>query len=128
MTGRERAMNILHYKKTDRMPAVHFGYWTELLSEWAEQGHISAELAEGWHDGGPKDKELDKIIGWDFNWSRTASGSAWLYPAFEHKVLEELPDGFLRVQNYMGLIERIRVGAGSKFELVQYYAAKIKEI
>ena len=37
MTNRERAMNILHFKQADRMPAVHFGYWPELLQEWAEQ-------------------------------------------------------------------------------------------
>ena len=46
MTNRERAMNILHYKPVDRLPAVHFGYWRELLVEWAEQGKIPAELAE----------------------------------------------------------------------------------
>ena len=59
MTNRERAMNILHYKPVDRMPAVHFGYWTELLTEWAEQGKIPRELAEGNYDNSPKDKELD---------------------------------------------------------------------
>mgnify|MGYP003311936207 CR=1 FL=1 len=47
MTNRERAMNILHYKSVDRLPAVHFGYWGELLKEWAEQGKIPKELAEG---------------------------------------------------------------------------------
>ena len=36
-----------------------------------------------------------------------------LFPAFEYKVLEKLPDGFLRIQNTDGLIERIREGAGS---------------
>ena len=45
MTNKERAMNILHYKNVDRLPAVHFGYWPELLVEWAEQGHISMDLA-----------------------------------------------------------------------------------
>ena len=34
MTNRERAMNVLHYRRTDRLPAVHFGYWGELLQEW----------------------------------------------------------------------------------------------
>ena len=63
MTNRERAMNILHYKPVDRMPAVHFGYWTELLTEWADQGKIPRELAEGNYDNSPKDKELDKLIG-----------------------------------------------------------------
>ena len=66
MTTRERCMNILHYKAVDRLPAVHFGYWEELLAEWAEQGHISAELARGaLGDGSAPQRELDKIIGWD---------------------------------------------------------------
>ena len=30
MTNRERAMNILHDKPVDRMPAVHFGYWEDI--------------------------------------------------------------------------------------------------
>ena len=47
MTNRERALNILHFKPVDRMPAVHFGYWPELLTEWAEQGKIPKDLAVG---------------------------------------------------------------------------------
>ena len=39
MTNRERAMNILHYKPADRLPAVHFGYWGQLLGEWAEKAN-----------------------------------------------------------------------------------------
>lgn len=113
MTNRERAMNLLHYRSADRMPAVHFGYWNELLDEWAEQGHISKELAKSWADGNEADQELNKILGWDFNWYRVACANNGLFPAFEYKVLEKLPDGFLRVQNYDGLIERIREGAGS---------------
>ena len=46
MTNRERAMNILHYRPVDRFPAVHFGYWSSLLEEWAEQGKIPKELAD----------------------------------------------------------------------------------
>lgn len=113
MTNKERALNILRYKKSDRMAAVHFGYWTELLQEWAEQGNIPRELLKGYYDGSPQDKEIDKIIGWDFNWYNTVSGSIRLDPSFEYRVLEILPDGFRRVQNPEGLIERIREGAGS---------------
>ena len=36
MLNRERAYNLLHYKNVDRLPAVHFGYWGELLNEWAD--------------------------------------------------------------------------------------------
>lgn len=113
MTNRERAMNILHYKDADRLPAVHFGYWGELLVEWAEQGKISKELAENNWDGNEKDKILDKLIGWDFNWSCTAGANNGLYPRFEEKELEVLPDGSRRVLNSVGVIERIKPGITS---------------
>lgn len=113
MTNRERAMNILHFKAVDRLPAVHFGYWGELLTEWAEQGKIPAHLAEHNYDGNEKDRELDRLIGWDFNWSCTAGAHMGLKPGFEHKEIEVLPDGSRRVQNGDGLIERIKPGATS---------------
>ena len=113
MTNRERAMRILHYQEVDRMPAVHFGYWPELLTEWAEQGKIPHELAEGNYDGSPKDCELDKLIGWDFNWNSNVGSNNGLFPPFEEKVLEVLPDGTKRVQSYTGMIERIKPGITS---------------
>lgn len=113
MTNRERFYNLLHFKAVDRLPAVHFGYWRELLYEWAEQGHISRELAERWDDGNAAEAELDKLLGWDFNYFRTTGPNNHLLPAFETKVLERLPDGFLRVQNGDGIIERIREGVES---------------
>lgn len=113
MTNRERAMNILHYKEIDRMPAVHFGYWNELLWEWAEQGKIPRSIAEGWWDGSEAERELDRLIGWDFNWYKTVGSQNSLRPGFEYKVLEILPDGTRRVQNSCGLIERIKPGVAS---------------
>ena len=68
MTNRERALNLLHYKPVDRLPAVHFGYWHELLIEWVEQGHIPMELVNRHGDSNDADRELDRILGWDFNW------------------------------------------------------------
>lgn len=113
MTNRERAMNILHFKDADRLPAVHFGYWGELLVEWAEQGKIPKELAENNWDGNAKDKILDELIGWDFNWSCTRGANSGLYPRFEEKELEVLPDGSRRVLNSVGVIERIKPGITS---------------
>ena len=111
MTTRERCMNILHYKDADRMPAVHFGYWKELLQEWAEQGHISHELArEAIRDGSAADRELDKIIGWDCGWNSIIDCNKRLNPRFEQKVLEVLPDGSQRVVTKNGVIERIKPG------------------
>lgn len=91
MTNRERAYNLLHYKSVDRMPAVHFGYWNELLIEWAEQGHISMDLAKSWYDGSPADHELNRLLGWDFNWYTTVCPNNGLNPPFEYKILETLP-------------------------------------
>ena len=114
MTNRERCMNILHYKDADRMPAVHFGYWEELLVEWAEQGHISHELAKAARgDGSVGQRELDKILGWDCNWSNCIGTSNGLNPKFEHEVLETLPDGSQRVLTGNGVIERIKPGITS---------------
>ena len=113
MTNRERVSAILHYKKVDRLPAVHFGYWTDLLEEWKQQGHIDEEMAKNWRDGNEWDRKLDRLIGWDFTWQSIQGGCTTLYPMFEQVVLEELPDGFQRVQNPYGVIERIRPGAGS---------------
>lgn len=113
MTNRERVMNVLHYRDVDRLPAVHFGYWPELLVEWAEQGKIPEELSKGNYDGSDKEVALDKIIGWDCNWSRTVGCNNGLFPCFEYKVLEVLPDGSRRVQNSLGVIERVKPGTVS---------------
>ena len=110
MNHRECAMNILHFKSADRMPSVHFGYWRELLYEWADQGKISRELSKNWKDGNDADRELDRIIGWDFNWATTTGCRNHLLPAFEHKVLDVLPDGSQRVQTANGVIERVKPG------------------
>lgn len=113
MTNRERALNILHYKDADRLPAVHFGYWSELLREWAAQGHIPTELSYGNWDGTEKERELDKIIGWDFNWYTVKGADNGLFPPFEEKVLEVLPDGSKRILNRVGVIEKVKPGITS---------------
>ena len=113
MTNRERALNLLHYKPVDRLPAVHFGYWHELLVEWAEQGHIPMELVNRHGDSNDADRELDRILGWDFNWQHLVGAYMGLNPCFEHKILDTFPDGTLRVQNSVGLIEKVKPGVTS---------------
>ncbi len=113
MTNRERTLNILHFKPADRLPAVHFGYWAELLCEWAEAGKIPREILDGYGDGNARDEQLDRLIGWDFNWQCMVGARNGLLPPFEEKVLELLPDGSRRVQNRDGLIERVKPGKTS---------------
>jgi uroporphyrinogen decarboxylase len=105
-------MNILHYRDVDRFPAVHFGYWSQLLDEWAEQGHITKELVEA-HRKGNKDAkaEMNKIFGWDCGWSDGLAGTRnGLFPRFERKRLEVLPDGSHRIINGAGVIEKVKPG------------------
>lgn len=114
MTTRERCLNILHYKDVDRLPAVHFGYWNDLLDEWAEQGHITKEMAVSAHGNNLKgQREIDAKIGWDSYWASAQEANMGLFPAFERKVLEVLPDGSQRVQTDLGVIERIKPGVVS---------------
>ena len=113
MTNRERTLNILHYKPADRMPAVHFGYWRELLEEWEQQGKIPEGTSKTWGDGNEVDRELDKLIGWDFNWATMRGPNNGLLPTFEPTVLEELSDGTKRIINRDGIIERIKPGLES---------------
>ncbi|MBR2474511.1 MAG: hypothetical protein IKB51_05735 [Clostridia bacterium] len=113
MTNRERALNLLHYKPVDRLPAVHFGYWEELLYEWAKQGKIPKSLAENWRQSNEADAELDKLIGWDFNWACAIEPKHKLLPQFEKKVLEVLPNGERRIINNEGIIERVKPGKTS---------------
>ena len=112
MTTRERCMNILHYKPVDRMPALHFGYWKECVDEWADQGHISREMAAGavW-DSSEEQRELDKILGWDGGWNcQVGAQNMALMPPFEAKTLEILPDGSHRMLTWNGVIEKVKPG------------------
>lgn len=116
MNNRERVKAILNYQDYDRMPVVHFGYWNKTLDKWVDEGHISKEEAGGWADGNQNDISIAKKLGFDFNWFTTVmpiTGMTPLYPAFEPKVLEELPDGFYKMVNSNGGVELHRGGAGS---------------
>ncbi|MBN2392249.1 MAG: hypothetical protein JXR84_16090 [Anaerolineae bacterium] len=104
MNNRERVYAILHYQDYDRMPLVHFGYWRETLDKWATEGHITVEEAQAWGDGNPTDAVIAAKLGFDFNWSTCYGPATRLRPAFETKVIRELPDGGRHIQNDEGVI------------------------
>ncbi len=113
MTHRERVKVILHYQDYDKMPVVHFGYWDETLQKWADEGHISQELAHAWTDGNEADKEIAAKLGFDFNWNECFGGNAGLMPGFEPRLLEEYPDGKRKVMDAKGNINIIKPGVDS---------------
>ena len=120
MTNRERALNLLRHQPVDRMPAVHFGYWDELLIEWADQGKIPRDLCRNNWDCSEEALALDKIVGWDFNWVRTYGWPNDLNPPFEQKVLETRPNGDQVIQNGRGALELIHPGNTSIPSEVDY--------
>lgn len=117
VNNRERVKAILNYEEYDRMPVVHFGYWEEVLQKWVEEGHLTADEIEGVADGNEKENAVSEKLGFDFNWMTVFIDNSdvlsSIYPPFERKILEELPDGKIKVLNEYGVIELEKPGARS---------------
>ncbi len=116
MNLKENAMAVLLYEPYEKMPIVSFGYWSETVEKWAEEGYISQEDAQNYNrygDNGPGDKAIMEKIGFDFNWNACVGGNNGLFPFFEEEVLEVDAQGARTLRNNEGLIIRITPGAGS---------------
>lgn len=113
MNNRERLLAVLNYEKYDRLPVVHFGYWIETLQKWCDEGHLKPSEITGIWDGSPNENTISAKLGFDFNYYTTfqdRSGFSSLFPAFEPKVIEELPDGTRKVLNEDGAIVLQKTG------------------
>jgi uroporphyrinogen decarboxylase len=104
MNHRQRTSAVLNYQAYDRLPIVHFGFLRDTLRRWADEGHISHELAEAQLDSNAADLEIGARLGFDFNWQSVFSPAAGLWPPFEHRVLEETPDGWRKVLTGNGVV------------------------
>ena len=113
MNNRERFRAVMHYEDYDRIPLLHFGYWTELLEKWWHEGHITEEEYRTYHGGNAVDIELNKRLGFDFFYKVELDTCTLLSPGFPVKTLEEYPDGSYIYQNKLGLIEKARKGVTS---------------
>jgi uroporphyrinogen decarboxylase len=111
MNNRERTLAILSYEPYDRLPLVHFGFWTETLAGWRDEGHVTAEEAEAWGDGNAVDRAITTRLGFDYNWSSAFGPVTRLLPSIEREVLEELPDGSRKVLNENGAVVIEKEGA-----------------
>lgn len=109
MNNRTRFLNLLDGKPVDRMPAVHFGYWRELLIDWANEGHISHKIATRANDSNNYDRQLDEILGWDFCYGLRCSAINGLLPPFPKKKIEVRADGTL-IRSHLGVIELHKEG------------------
>lgn len=116
MTFRDNASAILHYQPFEKLPVVSFGYWSETVQKWADEGHITREEADGYcryGDNGEGDRAIMKKLGFDFNWNSCVGAASDLFPGFESKILEEHPDGSQVVRDNFGLISLVKPGVVS---------------
>jgi len=113
MTNRERALAVLRYERYDRLPVVHFGFWTDTLERWHREGHLGAEDLGEYFDGSRSEHAIERKLGFDFNWYDTWSPRHTWATLFEELVLEELPDGFQKVRNVDGAIVLQKPGVRS---------------
>jgi len=111
MTNKERALAVLHYENYDRLPIVHFGFWSETLQKWRDEGHITADEAAHWTDGTPVDKSVGDKLGFDFGWYNCFCMNTGLRPYFEREIIEQLSDGSRKVRNAEGVIVLEKDGA-----------------
>lgn len=94
-------------KPVDRMPAMHFGYWRELLHEWADQGHIPRAYARLHLDGTFIDKKIDKLLGWDCCYSASGAAICTMFPRFKEKTIKYDDGGrYYRDSNGVTLFEK----------------------
>ncbi|MDR1692586.1 MAG: hypothetical protein LBR72_04445 [Oscillospiraceae bacterium] len=104
MTNRERQHAIFHYEAYDRLPAVHFGWWSETLEKWCAEGHLTREEITECYDGTEKDKTVGGKLGFDYNYYTVTGGLRDLYPYFEGATVREFPDGSKHLRNADGAI------------------------
>lgn len=78
MTHRERFNRVLHFESVDHIPDEEFGYWTDTLKAWHQQG------LPQWVNNNAK---ADLFFG--FAPRKHVPLKVGLYPAFKEEVLEE---------------------------------------
>lgn len=84
MTTRERFNRVMHWQKPDRVPNMDFGYWTETITAWHEQG-LPKEVNTG--------VKVEEYFGLEGTERISAvSVNVLMLPGFEYKVLEDKGD------------------------------------
>jgi uroporphyrinogen decarboxylase len=104
MSDRECSLAVLDYQPYDRMPVTNFGYWSETLEKWANQGHITLSQARGWRNNNRIDRELSGRLGFDFGWGGVFGPNLGLLPGFRRQVVARFPDGSVHVVNQDGAV------------------------
>lgn len=119
MTIRQRIRGVLSFAETDRLPIVHFGFLGSTLRKWAAEVRYDTEVLPHIWDNSPDENRLAAMLGFDANYHSVFCPNSGLAPAFESRVLEELPGGYLPCPDH-------RLASDAKWENVQYYCERMR--
>lgn len=113
MTNRERILAVLRYQPYDRLPVLHFGFLAETLEKWHAEGHLNDQQLQAamCEDQDVALEELTRRLGFDCGYHRIFAPNTRICPAFEPKVIEELPDGARKVLTGNGAVVIQKEGA-----------------
>jgi hypothetical protein len=75
MNARERFQAVMHYAPRDRSPIMDFGFWSETLVIWQDQGY-------------PAGADPDLFFGMDPQWTE-CGGIVGLWPEFPEVVIQD---------------------------------------
>ncbi len=114
MTDRENIHAILHYGTPERIPVASFGFWTETLRKWRDEGHVPENLVYDRPMADSEYEEINRMAGFDLNWGAAAGvPKGLLYPAFEPRLVEDLPGGKQKVLDSEGSYVIVKPGCVS---------------
>ena len=98
MTNRERIINTVLCKKTDRLPFMHmFGPWPETIERWESEG---LEDGQKWKQG----------FGFDAGLIEVAVNYGYS-PAYEYQILEDRGDTLIARDTFGIIAESLKVGS-----------------
>jgi hypothetical protein len=92
MNARERFQAVMHYQPRDRSPIMDFGFWTETLVIWQDQGY-------------PAGADPDLFFGMDPQWFE-CGGIVGLWPEFPEIVIKDKGETEVVQQRDGAIVER----------------------
>lgn len=114
MTVRENFHAVMQYEDYEALPVVGFGFWTQTLRKWRDEGHLKPESVL---DRPMYDFEYDDVttaLGFDFNWNSVVGMDQYLLdPLFEPEVVQQLEDGKQLQRDIEGNLVVVRPGEAS---------------
>jgi hypothetical protein len=103
MNNAQRTLAVLNYQNYDRLPIVHFRFWSETLKKWMYEGHIPKAAQNNGHFSEDVVNDAASRLGFDFEWMISFVPNCFLDPGFDPIIIKKFPDGSEHFQNQEGV-------------------------